>query len=183
MKFNNNRDELLKFSYELFKKINMYGPPVILCVGSDKWVCDSLAPIVAEKLKKEYCISAYVYGGLDYNINAKNLIQAVNYIETIHPNSTIVLVDATLGEEVGVIELKEGCFAGMGKCLPIRKIGAISVLGVVGKTKHKFDLNSTRLKTIVELSNFIAMGCYIAVSRYHQTKNEVIFEKATKTTH
>ena len=73
-----------KFAYSLLNKLRGKEMPVFLCVGSDKFVCDCLAPIVAEMLTKKYNIPAYVYGGLDYNINASNLTQAKNYIETIH---------------------------------------------------------------------------------------------------
>ena len=179
MVFENNREGIVQFAYELYLKIKRHGTPIFLCVGSDKWVCDSLAPIVAEILKKEYNIGAYVYGGLDYNINAQNLVQAINYIETVHKDCTVVLIDATLGESVGKIELKEGCFAGMGKCLPIKKIGTISILGVVGKYKN-FDLNSTRLKLIMELSRFIAIGCFVAVEKYNQTNIDNEYKVSTK---
>lgn len=161
--FENNREDLKKFAYELLRNLRKGEYPVFLCVGSDKYVCDSLAPMVAEMLKKKYNVQAYVYGGLDYNINAQNLTEAVNYVETEHPHSTIVLVDATLGDNVGKVCLSNGSFAGLGRALPIRKIGQISVLGVVGKRGRNFDLNSTRLKVITDLAQFIAKGCAMAV--------------------
>ena len=163
MVFDRNRDDLKKFGLEIFQKLDGKNKPVFLCVGSDKFVCDSLAPIVAELMRKQYDIDAYVYGGLDYNINAHNLMQVVNYIETQHPFSTLFLIDATLDCEVGKIKLNEGSFAGLGRCLPIRKIGVYSILGVVEKKSAQFNLNSTRMKIVLELAEFIAKGCAMAV--------------------
>jgi len=171
MLFGRNREELLKMSHELFKKMRKLGKPVFLCVGSDKWVCDSLGPIVAEMLREEYNLKAYVYGGLDYNINAENLMQAVNYIETVHPDNPIFLIDATLDDEIGCVEIKEGCFAGMGKCLPIKRLGAVSILGVVGRKGKNFDLNSTRLKVVMELVKFISTGCFLALDKFDRSKS------------
>lgn len=157
--FENNIDGLKSFALELLRNLRESGYPVFLCVGSDKFVCDSLAPMVGELLKKKYNIPAYVYGGLDYNINAQNLLSAVNYVETIHPHSTIVLIDATLDNDVGKIRLSNGSFAGLGQELPIKKIGQISILGIVGKKNKNFDLNSTRLKVVTDMAEFIAKGC------------------------
>lgn len=167
--FENSREDLKNFAYTLMCKIRRDNYPVFLCVGSDKFVCDSMAPIVAELLKKKYNIKAYVYGGLDYNINANNLMEAVNYIETEHPNSTIVLIDATLGGSVGKIRLTEGSFAGLGRQLPIKKIGQLSILGVVGRNTKNFDLNSTRLKVVTDLAEFISKGCAMAVWKLNES--------------
>ena len=151
-------DNLKKFAISLMRELRGKEMPVFLCVGSDKFVSDSLAPIVSEMLTKKYNIPAYVYGGLDYNINATNLTCAVNYIETVHPHNPIVLIDATLGEDVGKIKLTNGGFAGLGKVIPIKRVGDISILGVVGRKSQNFDLNSTRLKLILEEAKFISLG-------------------------
>lgn len=161
--FNRNNEDLKRFALELLRNLRKDKWPVFLCVGSDKFVCDSLAPIVAEILRKKYNINAYVYGGLDYNINANNLMEAVNYIETEHPRSTLILIDATLGDEVGQIRLSNGSFAGLGRRLPIKKVGQLSILGVVGKRTKNFDLNSTRLRLVTDLAQFISKGCAMAV--------------------
>ena len=162
--FNCDDENLKNFAYEIYKKLKPTARPVFLCVGSDKFVCDSVAPIVAELLTKKYNINAFVYGGLDYNINANNLNTAINYLEVEHPNSQIVLIDATVGDEVGKVELTAGTFAGMGKLIPIKKIGNFSILAVVGKKEKTFDLNSVRLATVYNLSKFIAKGIAMAIS-------------------
>ena len=163
-KYKLNDEDCKKFALELYGKLRKDIRPVFLCVGSDKFVCDSMAPIVGEMLTKKYNINAYVYGGLDYNINAHNLITAVNYIESQHPHSQIILIDATLDSDVGCVKLTSGTFAGMGKILPIKKIGNFSILGVVGKKEKTFNLNTTSLNIVYNLSKFIAKGIAMAMS-------------------
>lgn len=179
MQYGLSKKDCFRFAREMSACINQGGKPVFLCVGSDKFVCDSLAPIVAEKLRHEYNLDAYIYGGLDYNINANNLMEAVNYVETMHEDSPIVLIDATLDNEVGKIKLNGGAYAGLGRCLPIRKIGAISVLGIVGRKNADFNLNSTRLKLVIDMANFISLGCFLAVYHLNKLKSDKNPKKLT----
>ena len=174
MEFGESIMELMEFSKCLLDRLQGGGTPVFLCVGSDKFVCDSVAPIVAEILKNEYNIGAYVYGGLDYNVNATNLSSVVNYIETVHPNCNLIVIDATLDVCVGKIKLVDGCYGARGKCLPIRKIGTTSILAVVGRKAVDFDLNSVKLCNVVRMARFISQGCYLAVSRFQKINSTKI---------
>ena len=168
--YNTNMQGLMQFGYDLYIELKSVKSPVFLCVGSDKFVIDSLAPIVAEKLKNEYSIPAIVYGGLSYNVNRLNLMEVVCYIEAVHEGSPIVLIDATLGENVGDVEITRGVYAGLGNCLPNRKLGALSILGVVGRKIANFNLNSTRLKYIMDMADFIAKGCCLAMNKIAKDK-------------
>jgi len=107
---------------------------------------------------------------LDYNINASNLTQAINYVETEHPFSQIILIDATLGDNVGKVIMTNGSFAGLGKVLPIRKIGNFSILGVVSQKVKTFDLNSTRLRVVLSQAKFIAKGIAMAIEEYSKRR-------------
>ena len=164
-------ENLMLFGYELYTQLKMVKEPIFLCVGSDKFVMDSLAPIVAEKLKNEYNIPAIVYGGLGYNINRTNIQEAVNYISVMHENSSIVLIDATVGSAVGTVSITSGAMVGVGQCIPNRRIGELSILGVVERKIAQFNLNSTRLKLIVDMAEFIARGCFLAVTRIKRESN------------
>lgn len=162
------------FALDVLKRLHLGRKPVFLCVGSDKYVCDALAPIVSELLTKKYNIDAYVYGGLDYNINANNLSQAINYVETEHPYSQVILIDATLGDNVGNVIVTNGSYAGLGKVLPIRKIGNFSILGVVNKKVKTFDLNSTKLKIVYNEAKFIAKGIAMAIAEHSKRREASI---------
>lgn len=165
MNFAVNREENFRFGYELYKKIKGQNEVVFLCVGSDKYVSDCLAPIVAELLRHSYNIPARVYGGVRYNVNATNLMEVVHYIEAMHENAKLVMIDATLDTNVGEVLIRDKAFAGVGKCLPNRTIGELSILGVVGRRVANFNLNSTRLKLVMQMADFIARGCYMAVRK------------------
>lgn len=165
--------DIRKFAYEIYSKINSDELPVFLCVGSDKFVADSLAPIVAEMLVHKYNISGYVYGGLDYNVNGKNLSMVTHYIECSHPRSQIILIDATLSQNVGKVIVTNGSFAGLGKILPIRKLGNFSILGVVGKSGRNFQLNTTKLQLVKNLAEFISKGIAMALFAKKQYNKKV----------
>lgn len=171
MDFSLSNKSLKNMAYELLNIYRKEGMPVFVCVGSDKYVCDSLAPIVAENLKKVYNIRAYVYGGLDYNINGTNISQAINYIETEHPYNSIVIIDATLGDTVGRVKLTTSCYPAGGRTLPIRKMGVHSILGVVGRNTTNFDLNTTRLRSVIKLSEFISKA--VAMSLWYYLGSDV----------
>jgi len=170
--YSTNNIDIKNFALELFRKLKPTYRPVFMCVGSDKFICDSLAPIISEMLTTKYNINAYVYGGLNYNINAHNLMEAYNYIETEHPYSQIILIDATLGNNIGNVIISEGGFGAFGRELPIKKIGNFSILGVVGHKHKDFNLNSTKLKIVLNMANFISKGIAMALSVKGQYCNE-----------
>ena len=171
MEYRVNGQNLLPFGYEIYNKLKGMKEPIFLCVGSDKFVIDCLGPIVAEKLKNQYNIPAIVYGGLGYNVNRTNLMEVVNYISVMHSNSSIVLIDATVDKSVGTVKITGAAFAGLGKCIPNRRIGAVSILAVVERKIANFNLNSTRLKLVVDMAEFIAKGCFLAVNRIKRERN------------
>lgn len=156
--------ELKEFSLEVYNKLDLSCEPVFLCVGSDRVIADSLAPIIGEILVNKYNIPAYVYGGLDYNVNGNNLSFVINYIESVHPRSQLILIDATLSDSIGSVIVTNGSFAGLGKILPIKKLGNFSILGVVGKKGKTFMLNTTRLQMIKSMADFMAKGIAMAIS-------------------
>lgn len=155
--------DIKTLAYEIYKKLDTKTVPVFVCIGSDKFVCDSLAPIVAEKLKKKYNIKAYVYGGLDYNITAQNVTQVLNYISTYHEGAQVIVVDATLGDALGEIKLTNSCYPAFGTTLPKCSVGDFSILGVVGKNNGDFNLNSTRLKAVVRVAEDVARAISMAL--------------------
>lgn len=161
MKYVVNEKNKINLAFDLAKEIVLNNlNPLFLCVGTDKVISDSLAPIVAELLKHKYKIKNKVVGDLIYNINSKNLKNAVSEIKKKYPYNTIFLIDSTLGsfEDLGdVIFKKDGSIAG-GLNGHIEKIGEYSILGIsscYGAT-NKILLNGTRLSLILKMANFIA---------------------------
>lgn len=158
------KSDVKDLAFKIYKEMDKKTVPVFVCIGCDKFVCDSLAPIVAENLKYKYGVCAFVYGGLDYNITAENLTEALNYITTLHEGAQIVVIDATLGETLGEIKLTKACYPALAKTLPRRQVGDLSILGVVGKKTADFNLNSTRLKVVVNMAHDISLAIAMALS-------------------
>ena len=162
-----NEKNKINFAFDLAKEIVLNNlNPLFLCVGTDKVISDSLAPIVAELLKHKYKIKDKVVGDLIYNINSKNLEITVKEIKKKYQHNTIFLIDSTLGniEDLGdVILKKEGSIAG-GLNGHKEKIGDYSILGIsscYGAT-NKILLNGTRLSLVFKMANFIADAINLA---------------------
>jgi len=62
---------------------------VVICIGSDKCIGDSLGPIVGELLEKEN-LGIPIYGTLNEPIHALNIEEKVNELKKIHPDSLLI---------------------------------------------------------------------------------------------
>ena len=80
---------------------------IILCIGTDANIADSLGPLVGTMLVEAGC-PLPVYGTLDQPIHARNLRNRIEMIQKEHPGFLELAIDASAGksEEIGIIELK-----------------------------------------------------------------------------
>ena len=80
---------------------------VVLCIGSDKVVGDSLGPAIGSLLIEGLQTDVIVYGSLQTNVNAKNLLLVRQMIKVLHPDRTLLCIDAALGQtcEIGTIQI------------------------------------------------------------------------------
>lgn len=69
---------------------------VILCIGSDRATGDSLGPMVGHQLARIQK-NFHLYGTLKNPVHAKNLEDALTFIELNHKNPFIIAIDASLG--------------------------------------------------------------------------------------
>lgn len=135
--------------------------PVIICVGSDLVVGDSLGPIAGSELIKNLQGKAFVYGTLDSPVTAKEIAVIQGEIKKLHPYSKILVIDAAVGnkEEIGYVKITSaGIKPGLGvnKDLPI--IGDVSIIGIVSDKNDK-NLNfSTRFSLVYKILNDIVNG-------------------------
>lgn len=144
---------------------------IIICVGSDMILGDSLGPLVGTMLKKKE-ISAYIYGTLNYPITAKEVEYAKKYLKLMHPDSVIIAIDAAVGssDDVGLIRvINKGLKPGLGVDKNLGVIGDISVIGIVaGKSASNYSLfNLTRLNLIYKMAEKIADG----IEKYLDSNN------------
>ena len=136
--------------------------PVVVCVGSDLVLGDSLGPLIGTFLKKKGC-NAFVYGSLNYPITAKEIEYIKKHLKNTHPNSFVITIDAALGneEDIGLIRvINKGIKPGLGVDKNLSEIGDASIIGIVAKkTKDNYDLyNLTRLNLIYKMAEKISNG-------------------------
>jgi len=141
---------------------DLTAPPVILCIGSDLAIGDSLGPVTGTLFGKRLKGSgAYVYGTLKNPVTAKEVKYINDFLRKTHPNSKVIAIDAAVGEvsDVGLIKITDGALRpGSGANKKLGKVGDVSVLGIVAK-KSAFSyslLNLTRLNMVYAMSEIIA---------------------------
>lgn len=135
---------------------------IIVGVGSDLLVGDSLGPLTCTMIKKR-CSYNFIYGTLDKPVTAKDIKVLSANLKLMHPKCKIIAIDASVGsmEDVGLIKVfNRGIKPGLGvnKNLPI--LGDVSIVGVVAqKTPDNSSLfNFTRLNLIYRMSEIISEG-------------------------
>lgn len=138
--------------------------PVIVCIGSDLSVGDSLGPITGTKLKNKLKgTNCYIYGTLEKPVTAHEVKYINEFVRSTHPGSHIIAVDAAVGSEgdIGLIKLsKRGVRPGSGANKRLGRVGDISVLGIIAeKSIFNFSLlSATRLNIVYKMADIIAEG-------------------------
>lgn len=136
--------------------------PVILCIGSDLSVGDSLGPIVGTKLKdKLKGLNCFVYGTLSKPITAHEVKYMNDFIRLTHPKSPIIAVDAAVGTagDIGLIKIsKHGIKPGSGANKKLGKVGDVSIMGIIAE-KSVFNytlMSATRLNIVYRMADIIS---------------------------
>lgn len=138
--------------------------PVVICVGSDLSVGDSLGPVVGTKLKEKLKgLNVYVYGTLSKPITAHEVRYTEEFIRQTHPNSPVIAIDAAVGVagDIGLIKIaKRSLKPGSGANKKLSKLGDVSIMGIVAeKSLFNYSLfSSTRLNIVYKMAEIIADG-------------------------
>ena len=141
---------------------DLQAPPVIVCIGSDLAVGDSLGPITGSMLKyKTQGLRAFIYGTLASPITAKEIKYLRAFLKETHKGSQVIAVDAAVGAEgdVGLLKLSDKpLFPGAGANKRLGAIGDISVMGIVSeKSLANYGLlNTTRLNLVYTMSEIVS---------------------------
>ena len=151
-----------KFSYNLTLDIKNYitENTVIVCIGTDKCIGDCLGPLVGSILTENF-YPLPVYGTLSSPIHALNIDERLAEIHANHPNASIIGVDACLGDEedIGQIRIRDYAIhpgKGVGKELP--EVGIASVIGIVDSSNNSefFFYRSIRLSFIMNMAKIVS---------------------------
>ena len=182
--------EQFLFTFNLFNKYASDGiadalknfahpkkPPVFVCIGSDLVLGDSMGPLVGTFCTNKN-ISAYIYGTLSFPVTAKEIGCIRTHLKQLHPNSTIIAIDAAVGnaDDVGLIKvIKGGIKPGLGVDKKLGTIGDISIIGVVAeKSVQNYNLfNLTRLNLVYKIANVISSGIEKFTTSTNLTTNSI----------
>ena len=147
-------------------------PPVVLCIGSDLAIGDSLGPVAGTMLKEGREFHGYVYGTLKCPVTAKEVKYVNDFLRKTHPNSAVIAIDAAVGEDsdIGLIKVTQGSLRpGSGANKRLGRIGDISILGIVApKSAFSYSLlNLTRLNMVYSMARAVtgALNAYSAQSQ------------------
>ena len=137
-------------------------PPVVVCIGGDLAIGDSLGPITGTLLKtKAERFTGYVYGTLKSPVTAKEVGYLGKFLRGTHPNAKIIAVDAAVGDEseIGLVKVTDGALKpGAGANKRLGKVGDVSLLGIVArKTAFSYSLlNLTRLNIVYRMAEILS---------------------------
>jgi putative sporulation protein YyaC len=165
----NAEDHLAQHLTQRFRLKPYDSDMVIVCIGTDRSTGDALGPLVGSKLQTHASRQLEIYGTLDDPVHAMNLNEKMGQIQLSHPKSTIIAVDACLGQfsNVGNINVANGPLkpgAGVKKDLP--SVGTFHITGIVnvGGFMEYFVLQNTRLAVVMKMAEIIASGLHKAVA-------------------
>ena len=144
-------------------------PPVIVCIGCDLAIGDSLGPVCGTMLCKQKPADVFVYGTLKKTITAKEVRYMNEFLRETHPSRPVIAVDAAVGDagDIGLIRVTSGGIRpGSGANKRLARIGDVGILGIVAE-KSVFNyslLNLTRLNLVYRMAERIsdALSAYAA---------------------
>lgn len=146
----------------LFKYLEGDTKFIILCLGSNKCVGDSLGCVVGSLLKYKYKIDNYCYGDLNSNITTNNLDNILLLIRRRHANKKILVIDSAVGEDydLGNIKLHYGGIvprSALDNSFSV--VGDISIIGVVSSKSFSIsNLFNVDKNHIVEMAEIISQA-------------------------
>lgn len=153
--------------------------PVVVCIGSDLAIGDSLGPIVGSMLKfKTQGLGVFLYGTLSAPITAKEIKYMRTFLKETHRSSPVIAIDAAVGEagDIGLIKLHDTpLLPGAGANKQLGAIGDITIMGVVAeKSVANYGLlNTTRLNLVYSMAEIISNGLSALLwEQCHQEKTE-----------
>lgn len=151
---------------------------VIVNIGTDKCIGDSLAPFVGSILKDKYPCAKNVEGTIENPIHALNVVTAIEQVRFKYDRPFVIGIDACLADEadVGEIHLRTGCIRpgrGVGKNLAC--VGDISIVGMVSDSGNSvpFTQRPIRLSFIIQMASKIATILANAASKIEECEYNV----------
>jgi putative sporulation protein YyaC len=133
-------------------------PFIVLCIGTDKSISDSLGPFCGMLLKHRSQLP--VFGTLEKPVHRENLSFTMDVIRLLHPRHMILAVDAAYGmrEDSGsVMLINDGIVAAGYAQEATYKAGDIALIGITDYPGSERDwLNKMRISTVYQMAEMIS---------------------------
>ncbi|AGX43918.1 DUF1256 domain-containing protein [Clostridium saccharobutylicum] len=151
---------------------------LVVCIGSSKYMCDCLAPLLGTLLK-DIKIPLNVFGTLEDPIHFLNAKDKIREISNNLPDHKIICIDACLGDNVGCIHIrKDSIVPGLGVGKSHDPIGDFSMEVVIEnrrKSKKIMELPITLdylmcIAFVIRSSFVQAFNSYMATKGNNDTK-------------
>lgn len=158
--------------------------PVVVCVGSDLAIGDSLGPITGSMLKfKTQGLNVFLYGTLGAPVTAKEIKYLRTFLQETHKDSPIIAIDAAVGNEgdIGLIKINDSpLLPGAGANKKLGAIGDMSIMGIVAeKSVGNYGLlNTTRLNLVYTMSEIISDAVSALLWEYCSRQKKQAFPEA-----
>ncbi|WP_077866764.1 spore protease YyaC [Clostridium saccharobutylicum] len=132
------------------------GQIILVCIGSDRVIYDSLGPLVGTLLL-DIGIEVPIFGPLNSPIHSENIKIEIEEIKEKFPNHKLVVIDGAFGEEsdVGFIVVKRGSIKpGLGVDKNISAVGDYSIVPIIGNYEISKYISKLpiRLRNIFEIA-------------------------------
>jgi putative sporulation protein YyaC len=145
---------------------------VFICLGSDRHILDCFGPLIGTMVK-EMNPQTLIYGRLEQPLHAKNISREIEVLNSKHPNSIKIAIDASVGEadDIGKIKIRRGAIIpgkALAKKLP--PVGDYAITGVLGNHQDRQNIissNSGSLVHVYPMAKIIAA----AICEYHQRED------------
>lgn len=140
----------------IYERVKM--PFVVLCLGTDKDIADSLGPLTGHFLSMNRKFPYPVFGTLSKPVHNENLHFNLDMIRHQYPKHGMLIIDAAIGEkdDFGKILLMDKWIC-TSKNHSFFKIGDLSIWGISDYEGSRANwLNSVRLNTVYEMAQIIA---------------------------
>lgn len=162
------KNPLAYYKIAYFLKDYVNADTVFICIGTDRCIGDCLGPLIGTSLQESF-FPQPVYGTISEPIHALNIDKKLMEIKKKHPNSSIIGIDACLGDSSSIGEIQARDYPihpgkGVGKNLP--NVGDLSIIGIVDSSdvNELFTNRNIRLDLIMSLSKVICQGI---IHSYH----------------
>ena len=135
---------------------------VVLCIGSDKSVCDCFGPMVGKYLVESSSIC--VYGTLEETVNVMNAGYFIDKIKYKYPDKSLIVVSAAAGEakQKGELCVNSSPFFLLDRLSGKRRaVGSICITGITRTVGTEGE--NTGLSLVCEMAGTLASALELAL--------------------